>query len=307
MDLIAGAGRLPPVDVVGVPLDLGAGRRGVDMGPSAIRYAGLAEQLRALGVEFRDLGNVPVPVAEQVPAGDGRARYAAEVGAVCRRVRDVVRASVARGALPLILGGDHSLSIGSLAGLLPERPDLKVIWIDAHGDLNSPSTTRSGNVHGMPLGVALGQAPGLYDELGWGELRLRPDQLVHVGVRSLDAGERELIARAGLRVYTMSDIDRRGLREVMQEAIERLAPGPGGLHVSFDADSVDPRDAPGVGTPVQGGLSFREAHLAMEMLAATGAIGSLEMVEINAIRDQRNATGELACGLILSALGKRIL
>jgi arginase len=295
------------VEVIGVPLDLGAGHRGVDMGPSAIRYAGLSAGLDQLGIHYRDHGNLVVPVAEELPEGDLRARYSSAVGDVCRLLRDSVVGMIERGSIPLILGGDHSLAIGSLAGLLTVRPNTRVIWVDAHGDTNSPHSSPSGNVHGMPLGVALGEVPGLFDSLGWDLLRLSPQNLVLIGVRDLDPDEKEIVRRRGLCVYTMEQVDRVGVRQTVQEALDRLDPGPGELHVSFDADVVDPLYAPGVGTPVAGGLNYREAHAVMETLASTGMIGSIEMVEINPIMDRENMTGQLACGLILSALGKTIL
>ncbi|HUE76132.1 MAG TPA: arginase, partial [Chloroflexota bacterium] len=253
----------PTVEIVGVPLDLGAGHRGVDMGPSAIRYAGLNDGLSQLGIRYRDHGNLTVPVAEELSEGDRRARYSSAVGDVCRQLRDSVVGMVERASIPLILGGDHSLAIGSLAGLLSVRPNTRVIWVDAHGDGNTPHTSPSGNVHGMPLGVALGEATGLFDSLGWDRLRLPPQNIVLLGVRDLDPDEKAMVRRRGLCVYTMEQIDRVGLRQTVQEALDRLDPGPGELHVSFDADVVDPLYAPGVGTPVAGGLTYREAHAVM--------------------------------------------
>lgn len=295
------------VEVVGVPLDLGAGLRGVDVGPSAMRHAGLVPRLRALGYETLDRGNLAAPVAEEIEEGNPRARYAGAVGAVCASLRTSVRDILDRGAIPLILGGDHSLAAGSLAGLLDRRPNLRVLWIDAHGDLNTPATTPSGNVHGMPLGTALGEAPHLFPGLGWENRRLAPEQVTLVGVRSLDPEERALIRRLGLQVFTIADVDRLGIYEVMQRALDHLRPGPGELQVSLDLDVVDPSAAPGVGTPVSGGITIREAHLAMEQIAQSGLLGSLEAVEVNAIRDHENQTGRLATDLILSAFGQTIL
>ncbi len=303
----AGGGSRPSLEVIGVPLDLGAGRRGVDMGPSAVRHAGLIAQLRALGYTVTDRGNISAPVAEALPPATGPLRYHAEVLQVCQAVRAAVLASLERGARPVLLGGDHSLAIGSLAALLTAYPDLRVLWLDAHGDLNTPKTTPSGNIHGMPLAVALGPAAPAFATLGWDRLRLPPEHLVLIGVRDLDPGEKQLIRDLNLRVYTMTDVDLRGLQTVLREALDYLAPPAGRLHVSIDLDVVDPLFAPGVGTPVDGGLTYREAHLTMEILATTGAVGSLEVVEVNPILDERNRTGLLAAGLILSALGKTIL
>jgi arginase len=284
----------PAIEVIGVPLDLGAGLRGVDVGPSAMRHAGLLPRLRLLGYAATDAGNLPAPVSESV-------------GEVCRALRQSVASTLRRGAVPLILGGDHSLSAGSLAGVLDARAQTRLLWLDAHGDLNTPGTTPSGNVHGMPLAVALGQAPELFPGLDWDHRRIAPEQVVLVGVRSLDLGERELIRRLSLHVFTISDVDRLGIYEVMQRALSYLKPAPGQLHLSLDLDVVDPSAAPGVGTPVAGGITVREAHLALELIAQSGTLGSLEAVEVNAIRDHENQTGRLASDLILSAFGQTIL
>jgi arginase len=306
------------VDVLGVQMDLGAGVRGVDMGPSAVRYAGLVEQLRALGLTVRDRGNVAAPVPQSVPpaARRGALRYAEEIAACCAEVARRVTESYADGSLPLLLGGDHSLAIGALAAAHGARPELRVLWLDAHADANTAETTPSGNVHGTPLAVALGQVQtpidparscGPFDALGWADHPLRPEHVALVGVRDLDPGEKELLRRLGVVVYTIADVDRLGVHRVVTEALERLDPRPDALYVSVDMDVVDPLHAPGVGTPVPGGLTVREAHLAMELIAETGRLCGLELVEINPIRDRANATAELAVGLALSALGKRIL
>ncbi len=295
------------IEVVGVPLDLGAGLRGVDVGPSAVRHAGLVPRLRALGQEAVDLGNLNAPVAESVDEGNPRARYADAVARVCCALRASVGQSLARGATPLILGGDHSLAAGSLAGALDQRPDLRVLWLDAHGDLNTPATTPSGNVHGMPLAVALGLAPDLFDGLEWNRHRLPLEHVALVGVRSLDQGERNFIQRTGLKVFTIAEVDRSGIHDVVQRALAYLKPPPGSLHVSFDLDVVDPLFAPGVGTPVSGGITVREAHLALETIAQSGTLALAEFVEVNAIRDHANQTGQLAADLILSAFGQTIL
>ena len=297
----------PAIEVIGVPLDLGAGLRGVDVGPSAMRHAGLLPRLRLLGYAATDAGNLPAPVSESADEGDTSARFALAVGEVCRALRLSVASTLRRGAVPLILGGDHSLSAGSLAGVLDARAQTRLLWLDAHGDLNTPGTTPSGNVHGMPLAVALGQAPELFPGLDWDHRRIAPEQVVLVGVRSLDSGERELIRHLGLRVFTISDVDRLGIYEVMQRALSYLKPAPGQLHLSLDLDVVDPSAAPGVGTPVAGGITVREAHLALELIAQSGTLGSLEAVEVNAIRDHENQTGRLASDLILSAFGQTIL
>jgi arginase len=295
-----------PVDVLGVQMDLGAGVRGVDMGPSAVRYAGLVEQLRALGLEVRDRGNVVAPVRQQLPSGVGL-RYAADIAACCGEVRDRVAESFADGALPLLLGGDHSLAIGALAAARAARPELRVLWLDAHADLNTAETTPSGNVHGTPLAVALGQLPGPFDRLGWCDGSIAPERVALVGVRDLDPGEKALARRLNLAVYTIADVDRRGISAVLEQALARLAPPADSLYASVDLDVVDPLHAPGVGTPVAGGLTVREAHLALELVAETGKLCGLDLVEINPIRDRANMTAELAVGLALSAMGKRIL
>ncbi|MGH2461724.1 MAG: arginase [Chloroflexota bacterium] len=295
------------IEVVGVPLDLGAGLRGVDVGTSAVRHAGLVPRLRALGLEVVYRGNLDAPVAESVAEGNPRARYAESVARVCRALRTRVGESLGHGATPLILGGDHSLAAGSLAGALDRLPELRVLWLDAHGDLNTPITTPSGNVHGMPLAVALGQAPDLFDGLDWDRRCIPAERAAIVGVRSLDPGERDLIRRLGLKIFTIAEVDRDGIYEVLQRALRFLNPPPGSLHVSFDLDVVDPRLAPGVGTPVSGGITVREAHLALETIAQSGALAALELVEVNAIRDHENQTGQLAADLALSAFGQTIL
>jgi arginase len=295
------------IEVIGVPLDLGAGLRGVDVGPSAMRHAGLVPRLRALGYAVIDNGNLSTPVSESVHEGSATARYAEPVAAVCRQLRAAVAGTILRGSLPLVLGGDHSLAAGSIAGVLDQRPSVRVLWLDAHGDLNTPGTTPTGNVHGMPLAAALGQATELFSGLGWDLRTLLPKRLALVGTRSLDPGERELIRRLGLCVFTIADVDRFGIYEVIERALSYLNPDPGELHLSLDLDVVDPVSAPGVGTPVSGGITVREAHLAMELVAQSGLLGSFEAVEVNAIRDHENQTGRLATDLILSAFGQTIL
>lgn len=295
------------VDVIGVPVDLGAGLRGVDVGPSAMRHAGVVPGLRSLGYDVVDYGNVTAPVADSVEEGDANARFAGAVAAVCQAVRARVAATLHSERLPLVLGGDHSVAAGTLAGLIQARPDARVLWLDAHADMNTPSTTPSGNCHGMPLAAALGAATDVFPGLGWDLQCLAPSQIVLVGLRSLDPGERELMRRLGIKAFTMFDIDRLGMYEVVGRALEYLSPSSRRLHVSLDLDVVDPMAAPGVGTPVSGGLTVREAHLAMELIAQSGSLGSMEAVEVNAIRDRENQTGRLAVDLILSAFGKTII
>lgn len=295
------------VDVIGVPLDLGAGLRGVDVGPSAVRHAGLIERLHDLGHEVYDLGNIATPVAAAIEEGSPGARFAEAVSSVCCDLREAVRAALTHEATPLVLGGDHSLSAGSVAGVLDLHPDIRVLWLDAHGDMNTPATTPSGNVHGMPLAAILGQAPTVFSGLDWENRGLPPGRVALVGVRSLDPGERELIQRLGIRVFTIADVDRWGIYDVVQQALVHLNPQPGRLHVSLDIDVVDPIAAPGVGTPVSGGMTIRETHLTLELIAQKGLLRSLDVVEVNALRDRENQTGCLAADLILSAFGQTIL
>jgi arginase len=285
--------RAHDVGIVGVPMDLGAGRRGVDMGPYAIRYAGLERDLREMGLQVTDYHNIHVPGPEGADPGNPCAKFDDLIEAACSDLRARVADIAGAGHLPLVLGGDHSIAMGSVAGLLDAWGDVGVLWIDAHGDINTPDTSPSGNVHGMPVAALLGKS-GLGARLGWGARRIKPERLVLFGTRTLDPGERQIIRDLGVRMFTMSEIDQRGVKACLDEAIERLA-GPGGIHISFDIDAVDPLEAPGVGTPWPGGLTYREAHLAMEILAATGHVSSMEMVEVNPIHD-----------LILSALGRTI-
>jgi len=295
------------VAVIGAPLDLGAGRRGVDMGPSAIRYAGLESELVAkLGIRVHDLGNIAAPVAESTAMGDDSARFLSEILDLCDEVARLVREASARGMLPLVLGGDHSVALGSLVGMAAEHGPGGVIWVDAHGDLNTPATSPSGNVHGMVLSGALGLNGPAFAREGWTLPAVEAGRIALVGVRSLDDGERRLLHELDAKVFTMSDLDRHGVESCMRDALAH-ARGAGFLHLSFDMDSVDPETAPGVGTPVRGGLSYREAHLAMEIVAESGLVDSLDVVEVNPILDRENATGRLAVELVLSALGARIL
>jgi arginase len=296
----------PPgaVAIIGAGLDLGAGRRGVDMGPSAIRYAGLESRIRALGREVADWGDVRSPVPEATDEGEPSARYLAPIMQVCERVAQLVEDAASQGLVPVVLGGDHSIAMGTLGGMAKARGVGATLWIDAHGDLNRPGTSPTGNVHGMPLAAALGAGGDRFDTEAYPTPSVARAALV--GVRSLDPGERALIAELDVRVYTMSEIDKRGLQTVLSEALEFLA-GSRFLHVSLDLDAVDPMFAPGVGTPLRGGLSYREAHLALEMVSESGVLDSIDVVEVNPILDRENATGALAVELVASALGARIL
>jgi arginase len=290
----------PPVrvDVIGVPMDLGADRRGVDMGPSAIRYARLRESLEALGVvNLVDHGNLAVPVPESHAAQAVRnAKYLPIILSVCDELAHLVEEAIHAGGFPLVLGGDHSIAIGTLAGIFKARKSAPgLIWVDAHGDINSAMTSPSGNVHGMPVSIALE------------DRSIVPERTVLIGLRDVDSGERKRIKELGVHAVSMSEIDRNGMERVMEEALAKVSDGVRSVHVSFDMDGIDPTEAPGVGTPVRGGITYREAHLAMEMVAAANVLGSLEITEINPILDDSNRTAELAVELILSALGKTIL
>ena len=289
-----------PVAIIGAGLDLGAGRRGVDMGPSAIRYAELESAVRALGRDVSDWGDVRAAVPEATDQGDSSARYLDVILATCERIADLVEKADRGGSVPVVLGGDHSIAIGSLTGMARARGGAgAALWIDAHGDLNRPETSPSGNVHGMPLAAALGAAGDRF-----------PPQSVEraalVGIRSLDPGERELVKELDVKVFTMSEIDKNGVERVMQEALTFLS-GARFVHVSLDLDAVDPDNAPGVGTPVRGGLSYREAHFVLELVAESGLLDSLDVVEVNPILDRENETARLAVELVASALGARIL
>jgi arginase len=292
--------------VIGAALDLGSGRRGVDMGPSAIRYAGLDARIAELGLEAVDLGNVETAVAEATDAGDESARFLPQIKSTCERIANLVANAARDDAVPIVLGGDHSVALGTLAGLRDVHGPGGAIWIDAHGDLNSPDTSPTGNVHGMVLAAALGLAGERFQDDGWGLPALAPGRIALVGVRSLDQGERERLKELDACVFTMSDVDRLGVERSIRDALEHVA-GPGFVHVSLDMDAVDPEVAPGVGTPVRGGLSYREAHLAMELVAESELASSLDVVEVNPILDRENETGELAVELVASALGARIL
>jgi arginase len=300
-----------PVHIIGVPLDLGAGRRGVDMGPSAVRIAGLGEQLAAIGRTVVDKGNLPAPIPEQKRPADKRKKYIRDIAKICTRLYELSSKSLDAGALPLVLGGDHSIAAGSVAASAAwvqrtvSRP-LGLIWVDAHGDMNTPATTSSGNVHGMPLAALLGQEPAELAAIGASPSVL-PEHTVLVGIRNLDDREKEQIRSSGVQVFTMKDIDRDGIAVIAERALAVASNGTGGIHVSFDMDVCDPSIAPGVGTAVKGGLDYREAHMVMEMVADSKRLIALDMVEVNPTLDVRNTTAEFATELALSALGKNIL
>jgi arginase len=305
---------LPPrkIKIIGVPLDLGASRRGVDMGPSAVRVAGLEARLEALGHEVNDSGNVGVAIAETKQFGDQSARYLKEITETCAKAAEMVVRSLEEGMTPVVLGGDHSVAAGTVSGVAEfyrhENKKIGLIWIDAHSDINTPETSPSGNVHGMPLAALLGLGPEpLSNILGFSP-KVAPEHTVLVGVRDIDATEKENIRLAGISaVYTMRDIDERGMRAVMEEALRVAGRGTAGYHISLDMDWIDPEEAPGVGTPVRGGATYREAHLAMEIIADHGRMLSFEIVEVNPVIDERNRTADLAVELISSAFGKKIL
>jgi arginase len=300
------------IRVIGVPLDMGASRRGVDMGPSAMRVAGLEARLEALGHQVTDGGNVRVEIAETRASGDKCARYLTEIAETCMRTAEAVVKTLEEGMTPLVLGGDHSLAAGSVSGVAEfyRRQGQKVglIWIDAHSDINTPDTSPSGNVHGMPLAALLGLGPERLGSIFGFSPKIAAENTVLIGVRDIDSAERENIRRAGVaEVYTMRDIDERGMRTVMEEALRAAGRGTAGYHVSLDMDWIDPEDAPGVGTPVRGGATYREAHLAMEILADHGRLLSFEIVEVNPVIDEHNRTADLAVELACSAFGKKIL
>ncbi len=292
-------------------MDLGASRRGVDMGPSALRVAGLQARIKTLGHQVEDIGNIPVKQAEEQHYGEKRAKYLAEISDTCKELAATVQKSLEEGFTPLVLGGDHSIAVGTMSGVAAHyRKDKKqvgYVWLDAHGDMNTPETSPSGNVHGMPLASVMGYGPPELVELLGFKPKVEPQNLVIVGVRDLDLQEKKLVKKSGVHVFTMRDIDERGMREVMSETLKFATDDTGGIAVSLDMDFVDPMDAPGVGTPVRGGVTYREAHLAMEMIADSEAMASLEVVEINPVIDEHNRTALLGVELALSALGKKIL
>lgn len=300
---------MQPIEIIGVPLDLGASRRGVDMGPSAMRLSSMVQQLERLGYVVKDTGNVSVP--DRASIGDSFEDRLSAITAVCMDVAQRTAAAVRNRVTPLVLGGDHSLAAGSAAGTaraLGERGErMGLIWLDAHSDLNTPETSLSGNIHGMPVAHLLGWGDPTLRHLAGDAPAVLPQHLVYVGLRDLDLAEQQAIRAHNIRAFTMRDIDERGLRAVMDDAITIATTGTGGMHVSCDADWVDPREAPGVGTPVRGGATLREAHLAMEIIHDSGAMRAMDLVEVNPILDRQNATAELCADLIASAFGRHIL
>ena len=296
--------------IIGVPLDLGANRRGVDMGPSALRVTGLADRMREIGYDVKDFGDVDVPLPEECDIGEPNKKYAEDIKEVCEDVCEMVLKALKQGRLPVVLGGDHSLAMGSIAATAKFHREKKkkvgVIWFDAHGDMNTPESTNSGNVHGMPLAHVLGMGDKELASIGGFAPKVDEANCALVGVRDLDEREKKLIHDSGVRVFTMKDIDQRGAGKVMEEAIEVASKGTAGIHVSFDIDACDPSVAPGVGTPKKGGLNYREAHLCLEMVADSEKIVAMDLVEVNPIYDNRNHTAEFGAELILSAFGKSI-
>ncbi|WP_017726823.1 arginase [Halalkalibacterium ligniniphilum] len=295
------------IGIIGVPMDLGQNRRGVDMGPSAIRYAGLTQRLQNLGFEVHDLGDIPINHPGEVKAEHSNLKNLGEVVKANDLLRQHIEKIQADGYFPLVLGGDHSIAIGTLAGVTKHRKNLGVIWYDAHGDLNTAETSPSGNIHGMPLAVSLGIGHKALTTIGGFAPKIKPENIVIIGARSLDDGEKEYIREKGINIFTMHEIDRLGMTAVMEAAIAHVTKGMDGVHLSLDLDGLDPNDAPGVGTPVIGGLSYRESHLAMEMLAEANIITSAEFVEVNPILDERNKTAEVAVALIGSLFGEKLL
>jgi arginase len=294
------------IRTIGVPMDLGADRRGVDFGASAIRYAGLSEQLRRLGHSVHDIGNLVVPQPESQPIGSSHLKYLEPIVQVAEDLAQQVTNALRANEFPLILGGDHSIALGSISGVANVHREVGIIWVDAHADFNTEETTPSGNIHGMVLAALAGLGNPLLTHVGGWAPKLDPNNIVVIGARDLDPGEQKLLLTHHVHVFTMSDIDRFGISEVLRRAIA-IAGQHHAIHLSLDMDSLDPREAPGVGTPVRGGLSYREAHLAMEMISDSQHLVSMDVVEVNSILDRENATARLAVELILSALGKKIL
>ncbi|MGZ3609590.1 MAG: arginase [Ktedonobacteraceae bacterium] len=295
------------IRVIGVPMDLGADRRGVDIGASAIRYAGLNDQLRRLDYEVHDVGNIVVPQPESQPIGNTRLKYLEPILKVSEELADTVTAALEAKEFPLVLGGDHSIALGSITGVTRVYKDISVVWIDAHADFNTEETTPSGNIHGMILAALAGIGDSYLTGIGGWSPKIDPQKIILVGVRDLDRGEREFLRSHNVHVFTMSDIDQRGISNVMQEALSLAGKARDGIHLSLDMDALDPVHAPGVGTPVRGGLTYREAHMIMELIAESGHLIGMDVVEVNPILDRENATALLAVELVMSALGKRII
>jgi arginase len=299
------------ISIIGVPMDLGADRRGVDMGPSALRYADLNERLQALGNDVQDLGDIGVLIPETQHFGDPHAKYLDEIANACTHLAKMVLHVQEEGRTPLVLGGDHSIAVGTVSGMAEalrrNGKNLGLIWFDAHADFNTPDTSPSGNVHGMPMAAIMGYGPRSLTHIFDFSPKVQPENAVMVGIRDVDAQEREMVKKSGVRVFTMKEIDRRGLGPVLDEALSIATKGTAGFHATLDADFLDPIESPGVATPVRGGASYREAHLAMEMIADTKKMVSFEITEINPILDVQNKTAHFGMELILSAFGKQIL
>jgi arginase len=299
------------IAIIGAPLDLGSDRRGVDMGPSALRVANINKRVASLGYEVEDLGNVPVDQPESLPEGPRLAKYLPQIAALCQRLGTMVERVADEDKAPLVLGGDHSIAIGTVAGMSrhfrKKKKRMGLLWIDAHADMNTPQTSPSGNIHGMPLACCIGMGPDELSKLFGFSPKVQPKNVALVGLRDVDILERPHVRGGGVRAFTMRDIDERGLRAVMEDAIAIASDGTVGFHLSLDMDYVDPQYAPGVGTPVRGGATYREAHLAMEMICDSGHLVSMEVVEVNPVIDEVNRTADLAVELVMSALGKKIL
>src|SRR3954451_6593999 len=299
------------IAIIGAPLDLGQGRRGVDMGPSAMRVANLNARLASLGYVVEDRGNVPVGQAEAAPEGHPRAKYLPQIAATCQRLALLVAETLSGGGVPVVLGGDHSVAVGTVSGVshfFHEREQsVGLIWLDAHADMNTPESSPSGNVHGMPLACIVGHGPAELTNLFGYKPKIAPKNVVIIGLRDVDQTEKSNVMEYGVHAFTMREIDERGMRSVMDEAIRLASNGTEGFHLSLDMDFVDPKDAPGVGTPVRGGVTYREAHLAMEMIGDSRRMVSMEVVEVNPVIDEVNRTADLAVELVMSGLGKRIL
>jgi arginase len=300
------------IHIIGVPLDLGGNRRGVDMGPSAFRIAGLGERVSALEYQVVDKGDLPTPIPETQEQRDESKKYIRDIAKVCQKLFQTALLSLDEGAMPLVLGGDHSLAAGSVAAAAEwarktRQLPIGLLWVDAHGDMNTPATSLSGNVHGMPLAALVGPEPAELARIGGFSPKALPAHTAIIGVRNLDAREKIAVRDSHLHVFTMKDIDRRGIASVVEDAVKLAGQGTAGIHVSFDMDVCDPLIAPGVGTPVKGGLNYREAHMVMEIVADSGQLTSLDMVEVNPTLDMQNTTAQLGTELVLSALGMKIL
>ncbi|HEX4751167.1 MAG TPA: arginase [Bryobacteraceae bacterium] len=297
--------------ILGAPLDLGAGRRGVDMGPSALRLAGLNARLASLGYEVEDLGNLSVAQQESTPAGADNAKYLPQIAKTCAKLAAMVESVLENGKFPLVLGGDHSIAAGTVAGVSQyyrqKGEKIGLIWIDAHADMNTPESSPSGNVHGMPLACCIGQGPRELTEIFDFSPKVAGDNVALIGIRDVDARERQVVRASGVTAFTMRDIDEQGLRTVMEKALRIASDGTAGFHLSLDMDSVDPDEAPGVGTPVRGGMTYREAHLAMETICDCSGMVAMEIVEVNPVLDSANRTALLGVELVMSAMGKKIL